>query len=106
MHIADDHDFEQIMVSGPKGEEIILTKVQEEVHGFLNSCPHIGIGLDYGDGDCLFEPGVLVCSMHGALFEADSGTCISGPCAGQSLTRLPIVVTNGRIEIIEDSDAR
>ena len=31
-----------------------------------------------------------MCHGHGALFDIDTGVCTSGPCLGQSLTRVAI----------------
>ena len=59
---------------------------------FLNRCPHLGVPLDWGDGRCLTDDGrLLICAMHAALFDPDSGDCLSGPCAGKALQRLPDV---------------
>jgi nitrite reductase/ring-hydroxylating ferredoxin subunit len=85
-----DHDFDQVTVKHPDGFEVILVKLDGVVHAYRNSCPHIGIGLDYGDGRCLRGERQLICNMHGALFEADTGYCTDGPCAGESLTRLAV----------------
>ena len=32
---------------------------------------------------------LIQCATHGALFLIESGECIAGPCAGQSLKALP-----------------
>lgn len=85
------------MVQAPNGEEIILVKQAEQVHAYRNSCPHIGVGLDYGDGSCLIDGDTLICAMHGALFEADTGYCIDGPCSGKSLERIPIRIEDGKV---------
>jgi nitrite reductase/ring-hydroxylating ferredoxin subunit len=93
-----NHAFDQITVKHPQGYEIILVKIDGQVHGYRNSCPHIGIGLDYGDGRCLHNDKTLICSLHGALFEADTGYCVDGPCAGESLIRIPVMIdANGRV---------
>lgn len=90
-------DFDQITVKHPKGYEVILVRVDGVLHAWRNRCPHLGIGLDYGDGRCLAEPGRLVCAMHGAMFNADDGFCTEGPCAGDSLERVDVRVEDGRI---------
>jgi nitrite reductase/ring-hydroxylating ferredoxin subunit len=98
-------DFDQIMVTAPDLGEVILVHTgsaeKRTLHAWRNSCPHIGVGLDYGDGNCLLEPGVLICSMHGARFEADTGVCFVGPCAGQGLTAVPIRIDGERILLEE-----
>ena len=91
-------DFDQIVVKHPAGYEVILIKLGEVVHAYKNSCPHIGIGLDYGDGHCKHGEDQLICNMHGALFAADTGYCTDGPCLGDSLTRLSVTVDpKGRV---------
>lgn len=85
-------DFDQIMVKHPRGFEVILVKVGTTIHAYKNSCPHIGIGLDYGDGHCKYGETQLICNMHGALFEADSGFCTDGPCRGDSLQRVQVTI--------------
>ena len=41
----------------------------------------------------------LVCSTHGALFEPDTGFCTAGPCAGDRLTPLPLVVDGDTLAV-------
>ena len=89
MVLHPDTAFDQIMVDDPSGGEhgIILLNRGGTIRAYLNNCPHIGVGLDYGDGDCLDrETDELVCSLHGARFSPDSGECLIGPCGGQFLT--------------------
>ena len=90
-------DFEQIMATDAQGREVILVATAEGVRAWRNSCPHVGVGLDYGDGQCLIEPNVLLCSMHGARFDATSGLCTDGPCAGDHLQAVPISIVDGAI---------
>jgi len=85
-------DFDQAMVKHPDGFEVILVKLDGVVHAYRNSCPHIGIGLDYGDGHCKHGDQQLICNMHGALFDADTGYCTDGPCSGDSLTRVAVQI--------------
>jgi len=40
--------------------------------------------------------------MHGALFDVETGTCVSGPCAGRSLRALPLRVADGWVFLAED----
>eukprot|EP00808_Paulinella_micropora_P008356 g56341.t1 len=61
--------------------------------GFLNRCPHAGLPLEmfpdeYEDRD---NPALLVCSAHGARFEAATGLCVEGPCKGERLASIPLV---------------
>jgi nitrite reductase/ring-hydroxylating ferredoxin subunit len=60
-------------------------------HAYVNRCPHVGTPLDLWPNEFFAEDGrTLICSTHGALYEPESGYCTAGPCAGDSLTRLPL----------------
>ncbi len=75
---------------------IFLVRAGNEVHGYLNRCPHAGHPLDLLPGRFLTADGSLIlCSSHGALFEKSTGYCLAGPCAGRSLTPVPLQVRCG-----------
>jgi nitrite reductase/ring-hydroxylating ferredoxin subunit len=62
-----------------------------EYHAYVNRCPHVGTPLDLWPNAFLAEDGrTFVCSTHGALFDPATGYSTAGPCAGDSLTRLPL----------------
>jgi nitrite reductase/ring-hydroxylating ferredoxin subunit len=68
----------------------------EEVYGYVDRCPHMGLPLAQTLDDYLSPSGeVIACSWHGAVFEIESGRCLGGPCAGQGLTRWPVTVVDG-----------
>jgi nitrite reductase/ring-hydroxylating ferredoxin subunit len=90
-------DFDQVMVKHPNGFEVILVVEGGQVHGYRNSCPHVGVGLDWGDGKCKSGPNELRCALHGAIFAADSGECTGGPCFGDFLQRVPVRVEGGQV---------
>lgn len=61
------------------------------VCAFVNRCPHWNLPLNDRDGR-IYDPATrsLRCSVHGALFDPDSGVCTSGPCEGGSLPPLRV----------------
>lgn len=70
------------------------------VQGFINRCPHRFAELDWLPGRFFDDAGLyLVCSMHGALFEADTGVCVAGPCAGDGLEPLASEEHEGRVRV-------
>ena len=70
------------------------------VHAFVNRCPHRHSELDWLPGRFFDDAGLyLVCSMHGALFEADTGVCVAGPCAGDGLEALACEEHEGRVRV-------
>ena len=79
---------------------LILTRKADEVNVFLNSCPHTGVRLDWKVGVFLtVDKAHLQCSIHGALFELDSGFCVAGPCINQRLVKLQTKVYDQAIYV-------
>jgi nitrite reductase/ring-hydroxylating ferredoxin subunit len=66
--------------------------------GYVNSCPHEGIWLNFGEGN-FFTPdrAFLKCGRHGSIFEIETGLCIDGPCKEQSLEPLALAVVDGDV---------
>ncbi|AFJ02453.1 Rieske (2Fe-2S) region [Methylophaga frappieri] len=65
------------------------------IYAYLNLCPHLRVPLNWKPDTFMSLEGTHIeCSVHGALFNPDDGLCISGPCRGQSLTRLNIETDN------------
>lgn len=81
-----------------EGRSIVLWRRGPSVAAFLNACPHTGARLDTLEPALLDEEGLLVCSVHGARFDA-AGLCVSGPCRGRSLTPLPVAVEGDRVRL-------
>ncbi len=60
---------------------------------YRNSCPHTGSQLDWVEHQFLdLDQAFIQCATHDARFEMDTGFCVAGPCAGQSLQPLAIVI--------------
>src|SRR2546422_377495 len=60
---------------------------------YVNRCPHVGTPLDLWPNEFFSEDGrALICSTHGAIYEPTSGLCTAGPCVGDRLTALPLVL--------------
>ena len=70
----------------------------QRVHAYVNHCPHAGFPLNWrSDAFLAPQAPLILCSMHGALFEIDTGACVSGPCAGLGLRTLPVRVERGYV---------
>ena len=97
--------IDELTDPGAKGFEIdehnlFAIKRDGEVFVYLNSCPHIGIPLEFLPDDFLdSEQRFILCANHGALFEIDNGMCVSGPCHGQALIAVPFRINDGHIEV-------
>lgn len=85
---------------GGRMHDVFVVRMQGEVYAYLNSCPHTGGPLDWVPDQFLSLDGQHIqCATHAALFRIQDGFCIAGPCSGQSLTRLPVIVTDGEIRL-------
>ena len=72
------------------GCKLLAVRRDGVAYFYINGCPHRGIPLEWQTDQFLDTSASLIqCATHGALFLIESGECISGPCAGQSLTALP-----------------
>lgn len=81
---------------GPAG--LILVRRGDKVHAYVNACPHIGVPLNLLPGQFLSADGtVILCATHGAAFRIEDGLCLRGPCAGDRLEEVPVVIRNGMV---------
>jgi len=77
---------------------VLLTRSGGDVAAFHNRCPHAGYPLQHADGRVLVQQGrYMVCGAHGASYELKTGACAGGPCNGDALTRIAIVVDRDEI---------
>ena len=68
-----------------------VVRVEGEVHGYIDRCPHAGFPVANIAGRYLTREGDLIlCAAHGALFRRGDGVCVSGPCAGRALWPWPV----------------
>ena len=80
---------------------VFAVKKFGQVHVYVNSCPHIGIPLEFMPDDFLDqEKRYILCANHGALFEIETGECVAGPCSGQSLEAVPFALEDGNIRLL------
>ncbi len=75
-----------------------LVRVGNEVHGYVDRCPHAGLPLAQKlDGYLTPDGSLIACSWHGALFRREDGVCVGGPCVGARLTSWPVKVQDGLV---------
>ena len=83
----------------------LLVRNGNVVNGFVNRCPHAGHQLSFRPDRFLTpDKALILCQSHGALFDKDSGRCVGGPCVGESLTPVPILVEGGFVQLAADVD--
>ncbi len=83
------------------GEETIegfVVQRDGQQFAYRNSCPHTGSQLDWVEHQFLdLDQAFIQCATHDARFEMDTGLCVVGPCAGDSLQQLAIVTRDDAI---------
>ena len=78
----------------------VLVNYKGEYHAYLNVCPHAGIPLDTMDKGIFNADGsYLICRKHWALFEPQTGVCVSGPCPIAPLSKLNVHEEDGVIYV-------
>jgi nitrite reductase/ring-hydroxylating ferredoxin subunit len=76
-----------------------------KAHGYLNRCAHVAMELDWQEGVFFdFEGRDLLCSTHGAAYDAQSGRCVGGPCNRTPLVKLRVEERDGKVYFMGFSD--
>jgi nitrite reductase/ring-hydroxylating ferredoxin subunit len=92
---------------GPWPLRGLVVRTAKGAAAYVNRCPHAGHPLNLKPHRFLTPDNALIlCSSHGALFEKEQGYCVAGPCAGQSLTTIPIVLENGYVLLADGVDSQ
>lgn len=97
--IPDGNAIEVETAVNGEVESLLVYRHGDEARAYLNVCPHAGRRLDYVPGKFLVRGGTIICAAHGASFVADSGECTQGPCRGDHLRRVAVVVTDGAVHL-------
>ena len=99
------------LVERSKGQKFIVQYLGEPAQGFalryegrvyayLNRCAHLGVGLDWQEKEFFDHSGLyLVCATHGALYQPETGLCVSGPCVGKALVPLNATEIDGKVYV-------
>ena len=81
--------------------DVFIVRVGQQVFSYLNSCPHTGGPLDWMPDQFLsLDKDYIQCATHAALFRVDDGYCVAGPCAGDRLTSVPVIVDAGEVVLL------
>lgn len=79
-----------------EGIDLILLRFEDGVSAFLDSCPHEGAQLSFGDR----EGDVLICARHLWEFDVRTGEHISRVRRPEhDLKRAPARVAGGKVEV-------
>lgn len=76
---------------GDKTIEGFVVHKDRQFFAYQNQCPHTGAPLDWVEHQFLDADSALIqCAVHDARFQIETGQCVSGPSAGDSLHQLEV----------------
>ena len=79
---------------------VFVVRAGDTVRAYENACPHTQGPLDWVPDQFLTrEKDMILCATHGALFRIADGHCLSGPCEGDSLRRLPLFIEGDTVAV-------
>jgi nitrite reductase/ring-hydroxylating ferredoxin subunit len=81
---------------------ILLFRFNGSFYAYVNHCMHMQRPLNCQE-DTIFdrERQRLRCSMHGFVFEPETGVCLSPVCEGQSLQKIRLSEQEGFISLLD-----
>lgn len=75
-----------------------VVRVDGAPRAYLNRCAHVPVELDWIPGRFLDDTGLyVICTVHGAMYDAADGSCAGGPCQGRGLQPVPCRERDGWI---------
>ncbi len=84
------------------GHGLCVVRRQGRLHAYLNRCPHRQAPMDWLPGRFLDASGKFIqCALHGARFEIKNGRCVAGPCLGQHLQAVRLLIDGGQVLLDE-----
>jgi nitrite reductase/ring-hydroxylating ferredoxin subunit len=78
--------------------QILILHWGEAYYGYVNRCPHQKNPLNF-EREQYFDSTrkFLMCGKHGALFDITTGKCVEGPCEGEGLEPIKLVLLDGDV---------
>jgi nitrite reductase/ring-hydroxylating ferredoxin subunit len=99
--LADPGSRGLTVLLGDVLQDIFLVRKGAQVYGYLNRCPHTGSPLDWQPDQFLsLDKSHIQCATHAARFRIEDGRCVAGPCQGDLLTAIPVMVEAGDVFVI------
>jgi nitrite reductase/ring-hydroxylating ferredoxin subunit len=101
----DDPDSRGMTVTqGGQLHDVFVVRQGGQVFGYRNSCPHTGGPLDWVPDRFLnLDRDYIQCATHDALFRLHDGACVAGPCKGDSLAAVSVIIEAGEVIMLTDA---
>ena len=87
---------------GPRRQAMVTRLPGGELRAYLNLCKHLPVPLNAYQGDVLVPDGTrFLCRTHGAEYRSEDGLCVEGPCTGEALDPIEVVVRDGALFVVD-----
>ena len=73
-------------------------RIEGRVVAYLNRCAHVPTEMDWQPGRFLDSARqFILCSIHGATYEPETGRCVGGPCGRGRLVVIEVEERDGEV---------
>ena len=84
-----------------------VLRVDGKPVAYLNRCLHVPTEMDWREGEFLdADKEFILCSVHGAMYEPQTGRCAGGPCGRGRLTVIEVDEHDGQVRWYPSRDTR
>jgi nitrite reductase/ring-hydroxylating ferredoxin subunit len=97
--VPDNAAREFYFGEGRDAFRLLVLRRGANVWGYVNICPHFSLPLNFEPDKFLLFNDRIYCANHTAVFRFDDGYCEDGPCAGASLEKVPLAVSERVVSI-------
>lgn len=100
--LADPGSRGFVMLRDGEEEEIFVVRQGDEAFAYVNVCPHRFLPLNWKPDVFLnFTKSRILCVVHAATFDIRDGSCLGGPCPGQSLEPVALRMVDNVIYLVD-----
>lgn len=86
-------------------EPAFAVRFKGRVFAYLNRCGHVPAELDWNAGEFFDQARLyLICATHGALYDPQTGACLSGRCDGRGLEALLVTEYGGNVYLSDKAN--
>jgi len=83
-----------------------VVRLGDKVFAYQNYCMHVGHPLNWQPDRFLTKDSQqIICASHGAVYEIETGVCVSGPCPGAKLRAVDVEVRDGVVVVTGPTQA-
>ena len=83
---------------------LFAVRQADTVYVYVNSCPHLGVPLDWmPDRFLSHDGGHIICATPAAEFRISDGVCQQGPCLGDRLEPVASEIKDGTLLVPENA---